>query len=61
MSNIPKSLMTQYQEGCLVSRELRDMLTDDAAQARFDREMCDDLDATMGQLWGKYSQDGSPV
>ena len=39
-----KSLMTQYVEGTLVSRELRDMLNDYAAEARFDRDMHDDVD-----------------
>ncbi len=39
-----KALMTQYIEGCLVSRELNDMMVEYAAQARFDREMVDDID-----------------
>ncbi len=39
-----KALMTQYAEGSLVSRELRDMMTKYAADARFDREMIDDID-----------------
>ena len=36
--------MTQYIEGTIVSRELRDMLNDCAAEARFEREMHDDSD-----------------
>jgi hypothetical protein len=36
MSNTPTSTMTQYLEGCLVSRELADMLVSYAAEARFD-------------------------
>lgn len=39
-----KSLMAQYAEGQLVSRELNQMMVDYTAQARFDREMVDDID-----------------
>ena len=39
MSNQPKALMTQYMEGALVSRELRDMLNESAATQRFDKEL----------------------
>ena len=59
MSTAPKSLMTQYAEGQLVGRELNDMMTDYAAQVRFDREMVDDFDTTTGQQWGKYARDPS--
>ncbi len=59
MSNEPKALMTQYLEGCLISRELQDMMADYSAQARFDREMVDDIDLTSGAPWGKYTRDGS--
>ena len=34
-----KSLMTQYLEGSLVSRELEDMMRDSIAEARFEREL----------------------
>lgn len=40
----PASLMTQYQQGQLVSRDLQQMLVDYAAEARFDRELHDDVD-----------------
>ena len=39
-----KALMTQYAEGSLVSHELHDMMAKYAADARFDREMVDDID-----------------
>ncbi len=53
----PKALMTQYVEGCLISRELQDMMVDYARENDFDREMADDVEATRGgELWGKYSQ-----
>jgi len=39
-----KSLMAQYAEGQLIGRELNDMMREYAAQARFDREMVDDID-----------------
>ena len=52
----PKSLATQYAEGCLISRELQDMMVDYAAQARFDREMADDVDLASGAPWGKYAR-----
>lgn len=56
MSNKPKALMTQYAEGCLVARELQDMLVNYAADARFDREMVDDVyTRNDGEPWGKYS------
>lgn len=35
----PKSFMSQYLEGQLVSRHLHDLLNDHAAQARFDLEI----------------------
>lgn len=35
----PRSLMTAYCEGSIISRELRDMLNDEAASARFEREL----------------------
>lgn len=35
----PQSLMTQYVEGSIVGRELRDMLAEHAASERFDREL----------------------
>ena len=41
MSNKPKSLMTQYLEGSLVSRDLRDMMVAYAQEARFDDEFKD--------------------
>ena len=53
MSNTPKALMTQYAEGCLISRELQDMMVDYAAQARFDSEMVDE-ELAIGQRWGQY-------
>ncbi|MEE8481957.1 MAG: hypothetical protein V3S12_01260 [Acidiferrobacterales bacterium] len=59
MSNEPKSLMTQYAEGCLISRELQDMMVDYAAQARFDSEMVDDFELSTGCRWGKYQQNRS--
>ena len=34
-----KSLMSQYIEGTIVGRELRDMLNENAASDRFDREL----------------------
>ena len=40
----PKSLMTQYAEGQLILPELQQMLADYAAEARFDRDMHDDID-----------------
>ena len=39
-----KALMTQYAEGLLISRELNDMMTQYAADARFERDMIDDVD-----------------
>lgn len=39
MSAKHQSLMTQYLEGKLVSRELNDMLNDYAAESRFEREL----------------------
>ena len=39
MSNTPKSLMRNYAEGALISRELHDMMHQDAADARFDVEL----------------------
>ena len=39
-----KSLMTQYIEGAIVGRELREMLASETEQARFDRELADELD-----------------
>ena len=47
--------MTYYAEGSLISRELSEMMADYAAQARFDRDMVDDVDLLSGQPWGKYS------
>lgn len=44
MSNKPKSLMTLYEEGSLISRELQEMMTDYAAQHRFDRELHEDYE-----------------
>ena len=41
MSVEPKSLLTQYLEGSLVSRQLRDMMIDYAQEARFDDEFKD--------------------
>ncbi len=55
MSNTPKALMTHYAEGTLISRELNDMMVDYAAQARFDREMVDDIELSTGEPWGKYA------
>ena len=40
----PASLMTQYQNGQLATRDLQQMMVDYAADARFDREMHDDID-----------------
>lgn len=39
----PRSLMTAYAEGSIISRELRDMLSNEAEQERFERELraCD--------------------
>lgn len=39
MSVQPKSLMTQYAEGALISRELHDMMHQYAADARFEIEL----------------------
>lgn len=39
MSMQGKSLMRQYVEGALVSRELHDILYQDTADARFDAEL----------------------
>jgi len=39
-----KALMTYYAEGSLISRELNDMMTDYAADARFDLAMADDVE-----------------
>lgn len=36
MSNAPKSLMSYYRDGALVSRELHDLMYQYAADARFD-------------------------
>ena len=55
MSNQPKALMTQYAEGNLVTRELRDMLGSEREQASFDRDFADDIEQLIGQSWGKYS------
>ena len=56
MSSKPKSLMTQYAEGCLVGQILQDMMVDYAAQANFDREMADDVEQLSGGgRWGKYT------
>lgn len=41
MCNRPKSLMTHYIEGSIVSRELENMINDSAAEARFDAELSD--------------------
>lgn len=35
----PRSLMSAYAEGSIVGRELRDMLANEAASARFDKEL----------------------
>lgn len=35
----PCSLMTAYAEGSIISRELRDMLSQEAEAARFEREL----------------------
>ena len=40
----PTSLMTQYQQGQLILPELQQMLADYAAEARFERDMHDDID-----------------
>lgn len=40
----PKALMTQYAEGTLASRELIDMMNEYAADARFNRELHDEID-----------------
>lgn len=45
----PTALMTQYAEGQLVSRDLQNMMVDYAAQARFDRDMHDDVDLYVDQ------------
>ena len=45
MSNTPKSLMSYYIQGAIISRELEHMMLDYAANARFDRELADDLEA----------------
>jgi hypothetical protein len=39
-----KALMTHYTEGAIISRELEQMMHDYAAEARFDRELVDDLE-----------------
>jgi vacuolar-type H+-ATPase catalytic subunit A/Vma1 len=36
--------MTHYTEGAIISRELEQMMHDYAAEARFDRELADDLE-----------------
>lgn len=43
MSN-NKALMTHYAEGAIVSRELAQMLNDQAAERRFDLEMATELE-----------------
>ena len=40
----PKSLMTYYIEGSIISRELEHMMLDYNADARFDRELTESLD-----------------
>lgn len=49
-----RSLMTAYAEGSIVTRELREMLSDDAASARFDRELAR-LDAQCGIRLGRHN------
>lgn len=50
-----KSLMTQYAEGSLISRDLHQMMHDYAAEVRFEREMTDDFDGFAGRgQWGAY-------
>ena len=51
MSNEPKSLMTAYAEGQIVSRELRDMLAGEVAEERFERELRE-LDAQCSNEHG---------
>jgi hypothetical protein len=54
--NAPKSLMTLYQEGALISRELKQMMVDYAAEARFDLEMTDE-----SELWIDTQQARRPL
>jgi hypothetical protein len=44
MSAQPKSLMTYYAEGQLISRELNQMLNDYAADGRFEAALADDAE-----------------
>lgn len=44
MSNQNKALMTHYAEGAIISRELEKIMHDSAAEARFERELVDDLE-----------------
>ena len=50
----PTSLMTQYQNGQLASRELQNMMVDYAAEARFDRDMHDDIDLYLDRQHVEY-------
>ncbi len=43
MSTRPKSLMTHYIEGSIISRELEHMMLDYNADCRFERELTDTL------------------
>lgn len=51
MSYQPKSLITQYLEGSIVGRQLRDMLATEAESERFEKELTRmDVD-TYGENW----------
>lgn len=45
MGTKPTSLMTQYQNGQLATRELQQMMADYNSDSRFDRELTDDIDS----------------
>ncbi len=53
----PTSLMTQYADGQLVTRELQDMMGSEREQASFDRDFDDDIERLVDKAWGKYSSD----
>ena len=53
-----KALMTHYQEGSLISRELHDMLYESAAQSAFDRALPEDFDLLADRNDKPYGRDG---
>lgn len=50
----PTSLMTQYQNGQLATRELQQMMADYNSDSRFDRELVDDIDAWSDSRTEEY-------